>query len=732
MKFSALFPALVICIVMAPPTHASDRPRIGLALSGGGAKGLAHIGALKVIEEAGLRVDCIAGTSMGAIVGGLYSIGYGAAAIDSIARSLDWDALLTDDVSRRDLSMEEKDEQERYVLSLPIRNGTIGLPRGLVAGQNAAAALSRLTAPAHHIDDFGELPIPFRCVATDIETGEAVTLTGGFLPEALRASMSIPTVLSPVEVNGRLLVDGLLVRNLPAQDVRDMNADIIIGVDVGAQLYKKEELDSLVRIMEQSISLMRAGTSESQRKLCGIIIEPEVDEFSVTAFNRTDSLIVRGERAARKMLPRLRALAEMRSTGTDTRPGLTETAATDTVRIVDIDVEGLENVSRELLFGKLQLEPPASVTTGRIERAVGRVYGTMFFQRVNYRLEPADGGSRLVLHVLERKDDRFRIGVNYDSEMKAAFLLNTTFRNKLGEGSRIKFDTRLGESPYLDGQLFLPTNWKPGISLELETRYRRFDVFTYTPEGRPEANLDYSLVESDILFRTIFSNSFVLGGGARYHYSWISSKIAPDGYTTGDTYGRLNFLAFFRLDTLDRTDYPRSGFSYTAKLISVTDNWLMGQIDVSEPFNQAVFVFNEYLNVFDRITIFGGFYGGLLTSRNVPPDYLFYMGGAHMPGLGGTIIPFMGLNFMEDSGIGAAVNLYGIRFEPWRNRFVSLRMTRGKTVWEVEDLFSSENRRTGFGLSLGALTPLGPVNYTVSWEAKKKDVISHFRLGYTF
>ncbi len=217
----------------------SKRPKVGLVLSGGGAKGLAHIGVLRAMEKAGLTPDYITGTSMGSIVGGLYAIGYSADEIDSIVSTVDWDELLTNEIPLSDIAIEEKEYYGRYIAELPIEGVKVSLPKGLIEGQKLTELLTRLTRPAHGISDFSKFPIPFACVAANIETGLPEVLNKGFLPEAIRASMSIPTVFTPIEIDDKLLVDGGLVRNFPVQEVLDMGADIVIGVFVSSDLESK-------------------------------------------------------------------------------------------------------------------------------------------------------------------------------------------------------------------------------------------------------------------------------------------------------------------------------------------------------------------------------------------------------------------------------------------------------------------------------------------------------------
>ena len=413
-------------------------PRLGLVLSGGGAKGLAHIGVLKVLEEAGLKVDCIAGTSMGAIVGALYAIGYAPAELERITLEQNWRELFSDRISRRRIAIEEKEEDGRYVMSFPMRKFRAKLPSGLIAGQKLSALLSRLTLQVHHVEDFRQLPVPFVCLATDLETGEPVVLDHGFLPDALRASMSIPSIFTPVVLEGRLLVDGFLVRNLPAVDVRELGADIVIGVDVGAPLYGKQDLNTLFRITEQVVSFRGVENNELQRALCDILILPELENFTSTDFEQVELLIASGERAARAMLPRLRALADsLARLGSRQDVSLKDLSVVDRLYLTELRFEGLENVSRQLLEARLQLKVPGWYTLREVVEGIERAYGTRFFERITYRLEPGAEGSRLVVRVIEQNESQFRFGIHYDSDREAAILLNNTYRNVMLEGSRL-------------------------------------------------------------------------------------------------------------------------------------------------------------------------------------------------------------------------------------------------------------------------------------------------------
>jgi len=712
------------------------RLKIGLALSGGGAKGLVHVGVLKVLEEAGIKVDYIAGTSMGSQIGALYAIGYSASSIEKIVTEQNWEELLNDRISRKDISIEAKREDGRYVSTFPIREGKIAMPKGLAAGQKISLLISRLTLPVHHVHDFRGLPIPFLCIATDLETGEAVVLDKGFLPDALRASMSIPTVFTPVELDGRLLVDGGLVRNFPVSDVREMGADIVIGVDVGAPLYKREKLNSLVKITEQSINFRGAASTRQQQALCDILITPDIKEFGMLSFNATDTLIARGERAARKMMPQLKALADSinRNFSEEERPAPLKPP--DRFYVTELEFEGLKNVSKNLLLAKLQTKIPSLMTSIEIEKAIGRAYGTGFFERVTYKMEPGQAGTRLVIRVVEQGDDVFRFGINYDSDLKSSILLNTTFRNHFIDGSKLSISAKLSENPAFEGYYLILTDWNPGIGLRMGTEYMNMDVLVYSNKGEIDASIDYHQYTTNIMLQTIFSQSSDLSAGIQFSHTLLKMRIAPPGWL-GGSYNLLNLFTAMRIDSFDRTIYPRSGISLLARARLVKDlSNPIFQIQreagnpISSSYINYMLKFSGAFPANEKLSFLGSFFGGISTEDLVPDDYRFYLGGAY-PHID-TSFPFMGLNFLERVGSQALAVQAGIQYEFMNNKFITIKANAGKTTDNLDDLFNKKDILTGVGMSLGALTPIGPLEYTLMWGSEKDDLISNINIGYRF
>src|ERR1700720_3048743 len=290
------------------------RPRICVVLSGGGARGIAHIGVLKVLEDLKIPIDCIAGTSMGAIVGGLYASGMTAFDIDATMRSLDWQEAFRDAPPRRDLAFRRKQDDRNFLVRLPLglKHGQILLPKGFIQGQKLQETLRQLTLPFSNSTDFDLLPTPFRAVATDLETGNAVLMEKGDLAIAMRASMSAPGVFAPVELNGRLLVDGGLAENLPINVARAMHADILIVSDVSFPLQPRAVLDSALSISNQMLAILVRKDSDRQRASLtaqDVLIEPALGPASSTDFTAVNSTVAAGENAARAMLARFDPLS---------------------------------------------------------------------------------------------------------------------------------------------------------------------------------------------------------------------------------------------------------------------------------------------------------------------------------------------------------------------------------------------------------------------------------------
>ncbi len=327
--------------------------KVGLVLSGGGAKGLAHIGALKIIEEAGIRIDYIGGTSMGAIVGSLYASGYTAKELDSIFRIVDFNVLIQDDLPRKAKTFYEREDSEKYALTLPFDNFKIGLPQGLSKGQNFFNEFSRLTSHVHDINDFSKLPIPFFCMATNIATGEQILLDKGYLPEAVSASGALPSIFSPIELDGILMTDGGVANNYPIEEIRKKGAEIVIGIDVQDSLIPREQLNSVTNIMLQISNFRTIKTMKSKMPETDVYIKPSISDFSLISFDQADQIIANGEKAAFASYEKLRAIKRRQKTSV---PKTRVPKNSDTLFINSLIISGNKRYTRSYIKGKLKLK----------------------------------------------------------------------------------------------------------------------------------------------------------------------------------------------------------------------------------------------------------------------------------------------------------------------------------------------------------------------------------------
>ena len=415
-----------------------DRPKIGLVLGGGGAKGGAHIGVLEVLEELRIPIDYIAGTSVGAAIGGMYSSGMSVRELKALMESLDWQDVLSSRAPRRyrPIRIKQADDQAPTRFEVGFNGGGFRLPTGIITGQNVERTLRSATLSVAHVGNFENLPIPFAAVATDLGTGEMVVLDQGDLSTAIQASMSIPGVLSPVEVDGRRLADGFVVRNLPVDVVRAMGADIVIAVDLTPPLYRDDELRTAVQISGQASRITVLQNTVPQRESLtpgrDVLLSPDVEDVGSGDFGSLVAAISKGSEIARDSVEALRRLSVDSVTYQAFRErwegniDLNETF--EFVRI-----EGSERIDPEVLRHRLDLTVGTPLTADALERALSRVFAMEFYERVDYTLVEEDGRLGLLIRVTEKPwgPGFFYFGMAFSDQLgrgKSALVLSASHR----------------------------------------------------------------------------------------------------------------------------------------------------------------------------------------------------------------------------------------------------------------------------------------------------------------
>lgn len=700
---------------------------MGLALSGGGAKGFAHIGALKVIERAGIKIDYITGTSMGSIVGALYAIGYSVEEIEAIALGTDWNDLFNDRVVRRERSIEQKQMDDRYFVSLPVIGHGIVLPRGLVAGQNISALFDRLTISSHGYEDFSCFPIPFACIATDIVTGESVVLDHGSLSEAIRASMAMPSAFTPVVIEDRMLVDGMLGRNFPVQDVIAMGADVVIGVDVGKPLATRDELNNFMQILGQAIGFIGADTNDRQRSLCDVLISPELEGVTSLDFSRLAGIIAAGEAAAQAALPELTALAAQLDTSA-APAAVPRPPDPDSFLVHDIRIDGLRDIESRIVMSISKLDAPARLSIAGIEKGIARIYSVGMYERVTYRLEQLPAGLRLHIVAIEKTEDFFRFGLRYDSRNRLTAIFNTLYRNKLGHSSLFNFDVLIGEQNQLSAQHFIHLMPTWGLSLSSRAGFHDSEIDVYNGNDRT-ARLSMTAIYGECIAGKAFSDCGYLGGGLRSEWIDLKSDIHDSNFPSYTENMRV-LVGIAGYDTLDRTYFPRRGFGMYSR-----HEYSMGVLGSEHAFSRHFVDLKAYAPINRRLTLFGEVACGTSTGEDFPPHYQFTLGGVDTPALlierETTRISFLGLHHQQLYGEHFQFVQAGAQMQIGSGVMLMLRANTGNTFdkWDID---LTRNRfKTGAGATLGLITPFGPIEVTGSYGSAG-DILGYLNVGMKF
>lgn len=715
---------------------------VGLVLSGGGAKGLAHIGALKVLEEAGVQIDYIGGTSMGAIIGSLYAAGYTAHQLDSIFERTNFDILIQDELPRGSRTFYERKDAEKYVISLPFDDFNISFPSGLSRGQNVYNMISKLTLHLSDKMDFDELPIPFFCVATDIETGEEVILDNGHLPQSVLASSAIPTFFSPVLVDGRLLTDGGVVNNYPVEEMRKRGADIVIGVDVQDSLADRTELRSVFDILTQISNFRTIKAMEDKVEKTDVYIDPPIDPFGVMSFDRGRKIIETGEEAARAKMDQLIEIAASQQKEKRTKM---KVANLDSLYIADIRVEGNHSYPRAYVLGKMRFRYPGTVSYTDFILGINNLSATENFNRVNYRLNPLNDGYVLELQLEEKKNKTFfQLALHYDNLYKSGALINVTKNSTLFANDVASLDFVLGDNFRYTAEYY----WDKGYywSLGLNSRYNRFDksvsIDFATNSGEwSEFNLnrisiDYSDFTNQVYVETLLEQVLSIGLGAEHKFLEVSSETVNDLRTTipstiFDKSSYLSAFSYLKYDSFDHKFLPGKGFYFNGDfhlyLLSSDYNENFSQFSVVK--SSLGYAFSPTSGLSARISAGTGFHIG----NNENNSLHFFLGGYGNDFIN-NIFPFYGYDFLELSGDSYIKSMVEVDYELFRKHHV----IGSANFANVEDnLYSSGNlisppEYSGYALGYALETFAGPMEIKYSYSPDTRNSHWFFSLGFWF
>ena len=694
-----------------------DGPRIGLVLSGGGALGLAHVGVLQVLEEYRVPVDFVAGTSMGAIIGGLYASGVSMDRLEAILAGADWWNMLRDHPPRRTLEFRSKQDTFRYIPGAefgyrpPLR---IVLPTGLAAGQNLDILLRRLCRPASGAKDFDALPIPFRAVAADLVSGDMVVLDGGGLADALRASMAVPGAFSPVRRNGRLLADGGLVNNLPVDVARAMGADRVLAVDVGSRRLEalREDLDTLDGVVARSYTLFLRQSMDEHLDDADLAILPDLRGYSPTEFHRAAEFIALGRRAAREQADPLRAWSVDAEAYRAYRERFHDLPPSDLSTVREVRIEGARRLPEHAIRKRLRVRPGDPVDPAAIEQDVARIYRLGEFQRVGYHLDAVDGDTDLVFIVHEKfwGPDYVRFGLHLDTDFvgDSAWQLRllytrtghrtwgTEWRAELDAGTHQRIAAACTQPLSPAGPFFV------GARVEGETW-----VQPLFEDDRKAATYDTVTGTADLELGLALSTHGELRAGTRY--GAVRARLDTGLRDVEDYEGQLGgWTAGVAIDRLDHPHFARRGgllradFLLARRAMGSTDDYEAVQLDA-----------REYISA-GRHTAFLRFAAASSLGSELPRHAYFTLGGTD------TIAA---LPTAQRAGNYALLAQAGYRVEliqlpPMLGRGLHL-LVRGDVgnAWRRAEAISTGDLRASLAVALAADTAIGPLTLGVAASA---------------
>lgn len=554
-----------------PGAAAPHRPRIGLVLSGGGARGAAHVGVLKVLEQLRIPIDAVAGTSMGAVVGGLYASGLSAHEIEGIMTSLNWQDAFRDRPPREDLTFRRKEEDQNFLVKFPlgVRGRHLQLPKGLVQGQKLSQTLRRLTLAVSQIDHFDDLPTPFRAVATDLETGDPVVMSSGDLTSAMRASMSAPGVFAPVDRDGKLLVDGGIAENLPVDVAKAMGVDILIVVDVGTPLLKRDKLSSVPVISNQMLAILIQHNSRLQRAELtpnDIVIEPALGDTSSFDFGVVARIIRGGEIAGEEMKDRLTPLGvseqEFASYTARRDRGRSEPPRIDFVKVE----QGSERYSERLadVFKDVTGKP---LDPDVIARHVTALYGQGNMESLDYRVVEEDDRYGLLLNARRNSwgPNYVRFGLSLQDDFKGNSSYNAATRFVLSEitqpGGEWVWDFQVGDTSLVSTEVYLPTGVDSSWFVLPHVMLQARNLALPESEGSQTLRAEYRLrsFQSGLDFGREFGNWGQIRAGLLYESGSSRVSIGNPSELPSETYNTKAFFLRASYDRLDNLNFPRRG-----------------------------------------------------------------------------------------------------------------------------------------------------------------------------
>ncbi|UOE38198.1 patatin-like phospholipase family protein [Chryseobacterium oryzae] len=689
-------------------------PKIGLSLAGGGAKGFSHIGVLKVLDSLGVKVDYISGTSMGAIVGGLYAAGYTGKDIEKIVMNTDFYSLIRDPKSRKESTFFNK-SVDKYLFSIPLQNGKITLPSSISSGQKNVYLLKELFKNVSNIDDFSKLPIPFMCVATNLESGNMEIFEKGDLVQSIMASSAFPSLMDPVKIGDSIYIDGAMTVNYPSKPLKDKGIDIVIGVDLNQDLSKREDLNNIISILNQIIDFGIKKDTKRQYRYTDINIKPNLDGMTSTSYDDKKKILDSGYVEGLKyteilnQLPK-RNFERLRQT--------VNPVFSNVYKIDSLYIDGSRIYGKNYVLGKMGLHLPSLQTYGNINKGIDKLIATNNYRFINYDIVSENNSNYLKLYVSEDEARHFlKVGLHYDEIFKTGLLLNYSAKRLLFKNSNLSFDVIVGDKPRYYLNYFVDNGYIPGFGLY--SSGMSFDI-------KDESNYNkenWDWLRNEVYIQSTWKDKFAIGGGISHDY------FVGESNTFVKKYSRfINPYVFLKSDTQNDKDFATRGIYINAegKVIDL----MKSEVDKRIVQVQADIRINVPLS--KQFAFRLNLYGGITIGENTPDFYRYRLGGIFEQNIV-NFKSFSGFYFAQLSSNNVVLISNDLQFNFNKNYFITGNFSFANLSDDISFEDAVKLNYSSAGITAGYKSPFGQIkiNFSHSLKNNQKGIFSVI-LGHWF
>lgn len=707
LKITALLIALTLtCNLFLFGQEKDDDRVVGLALSGGGAKGLAYIGMLEVIDSIGLPIDYIAGTSIGSIIGGMTALGYSPSYLQNLAGSMNWGYLLGNKVEREYLSESEKILRTCYQITFSVaKDFKIQLPSGVLNGQHIDDLFTRLYSPYYKITDFSQLPVPFLCIAIDLSTGKPVEFTEGYLPDAIRASMNVPLAMKPKQIGDKMYIDGGIVNNFPVQNLKERGVKYVVGLDVQHDLQVPDSIQTVFEVARQFMDVGRKSVNETGRALTDIYIQPDIRGMNMGSFAQNKSIIERGKEAVLKHVDDLSAMADsLKSLGHKPYKFL-NTVPLDSVYVEKIEVEGLSKNDFNNVRHKITFNVPGYVQLDEIERSLNYLRGTFYFETVTYQLAPGENDAIVIFRFEKMPPNTVSAGMNFFRYKYATLMLNATFRHFGKLNSAFSIDLGISTFPYMYAEYVVVRKnfFDFGVAADVYS----LPLLKYSSENNipPSSKLIMLNTVTGVFAKANLSPYTSLSLSADFE---TFSRVSSISSVTAQSLGNLCLSSQLTLDVdkIDNMAFPKKGYRVYSRTKGIFYDFSANN---SKPFMttcfNATFATTTEMKRTNLSFITEANLGLTLFGGDFLP-YMFYLGGIERHRFM-NLIPFGGMGMMREKTNNLLSVRENVQFEFVKNHYTIL--AAEAATWHddlTEEILSFDNTCFSLGLTYGWNTPV--------------------------